>query len=113
MEKRDARYRIKDNNLLVDVKVPQDGQYGLDIFARGLGECLQDLRLLYMPTGGIFLAGSVVRALLESPSASPFIEALKAQPTAKSSSMPPVALSLITQDEAALLGCLAYALARG
>lgn len=32
--KRDARYRIRDNNLLVDVKVPQDGQYGLDIFAR-------------------------------------------------------------------------------
>ncbi len=90
-----------------------EARASLDIFARGLGECLQDLRLLYMPTGGIFLAGSVVRALLESPSASPFIEALKAQPTAKSSSMPPVALSLITQDEAALLGCLAYALARG
>ena len=32
--KRDARYRIRDNYLLVDVKVPQDGQYGLDIFAR-------------------------------------------------------------------------------
>ena len=31
---RDARYRIRDNYLLVDVKVPQDGQYGLDIFAR-------------------------------------------------------------------------------
>lgn len=33
-KKRDARYRIRDNYLLVDVKVPQDGQYGLDIFAR-------------------------------------------------------------------------------
>ena len=31
---RDARYRIRDNYLRVDVKVPQDGQYGLDIFAR-------------------------------------------------------------------------------
>ena len=32
---RDARYRIKDEKyLLVDVKVPQEGQYGLDIFAR-------------------------------------------------------------------------------
>lgn len=33
-KKRDARYRIKENYLMVDVKVPQDGQYGLDIFAR-------------------------------------------------------------------------------
>lgn len=31
---RDARYRIRENYLRVDVKVPQDGQYGLDIFAR-------------------------------------------------------------------------------
>ncbi|XP_059079355.1 hillarin-like [Tigriopus californicus] len=34
-KKRDARYRIKDEKyLLVDIKVPQEGQYGLDIFAR-------------------------------------------------------------------------------
>jgi len=33
--KHDARYRIKDDKyLMVDVKVPQEGQYGLDIFAR-------------------------------------------------------------------------------
>jgi len=34
-KKRDARYRIKDKKfLLVDIKVPQEGQYGLEIFAR-------------------------------------------------------------------------------
>ena len=33
--KHDARYRIKEEKyLMVDVKVPQEGQYGLDIFAR-------------------------------------------------------------------------------
>ena len=33
--KHDARYRMKDEKyLMVDVKVPQEGQYGLDIFAR-------------------------------------------------------------------------------
>ncbi len=34
-KKRDARYRFKDEKfLLVDLKVPQEGQYGLEIFAR-------------------------------------------------------------------------------
>lgn len=79
-----------------------------EVFARMLGEWIQDLRLLYMPTGGIFLAGSVVRALLESPARSIFVETVSAQPTVKST-LPPVAISVITQDEAALLGCLAYA----
>ncbi len=33
--KRDARYRLKEDKfLLVDVRVPQEGQYGLEIFAR-------------------------------------------------------------------------------
>ena len=33
--KHDTRYRIKDEKyLMVDLKVPQEGQYGLDIFAR-------------------------------------------------------------------------------
>lgn len=82
-----------------------------DIFARMLGEWIQDLRLLYMPTGGIFLAGSVVRALLDSPARNLFVDAVTAQPTVKSTLLP-VAISLITQDEAALLGCLAYAKAR-
>lgn len=79
-----------------------------DVFANMLGEWVQDLRLLYMPTGGIYLAGSVVRALLDSAAGDLFIAAVTGQPTVKST-LPPVAISLITQDEAALLGCLAYA----
>lgn len=86
-------------------------QASRDVFARMLGEWIQDLRLLYMPTGGIFLAGSVVRALLESPACEIFTSAVTQQPTVKSE-LPPVAISVITQDEAALLGCLAYAKAR-
>lgn len=80
----------------------------LDVFARAFGEWVQDLRLLYLPTGGIFLAGSVVRALLDSPSRQAFIDTVQTLPTVKSL-IPPVSVSLITQDEAALLGCLAYA----
>ncbi|WP_299503155.1 ROK family protein [uncultured Roseobacter sp.] len=79
-----------------------------EVFAKMLGEWVQDLRLLYMPTGGIFLAGSVVRALLDSPARETFVQTVSAQPTVKST-LPPVAISVITQDEAALLGCLAYA----
>jgi len=32
--KQGARYRIKDNYVIFDIKVPQDGQYGLDIYTR-------------------------------------------------------------------------------
>ncbi|MEP2641442.1 glucokinase [Roseobacter sp.] len=79
-----------------------------DLFATMLGEWIQDLRLLYMPTGGIYLAGSVVRSVLDSPALALFVKAVDTQPTVKST-LPPVAVSVITQDEAALLGCLAYA----
>lgn len=80
----------------------------VDAYARMLGAFIQDLRLLYMPSGGIFLAGSVVRGLLTTSARAVFEEVLRAQPTVKST-LPPVAVSVITQDEAALLGCLAYA----
>ncbi|MFK7868422.1 MAG: ROK family protein [Roseobacter sp.] len=78
------------------------------VYAEMLGELVQDLRLLYMPQGGIYLAGSVVRGLLGSPARAKFIETLDAQPSVKST-LAPVPVSLITQDEAALLGCLSFA----
>ncbi|GFE49822.1 glucokinase [Roseobacter cerasinus] len=80
----------------------------VETYARMLGAFIQDLRLLYMPSGGIFLAGSVVRGLLTTSARALFEEVVSAPPTVKST-LPPVAVSVITQDEAALLGCLAYA----
>ncbi|MEM6889584.1 MAG: ROK family protein, partial [Pseudomonadota bacterium] len=53
------------------------------VYARMIGEFAQDLRLLYMPRGGIFFAGSVMRGLLDSPVRDIFIETLNAQPTVK------------------------------
>jgi len=32
--KQGARYRNKDKYVIFDIKVPQDGQYGLDIYTR-------------------------------------------------------------------------------
>ncbi|WP_299962471.1 ROK family protein [uncultured Roseobacter sp.] len=89
-----------------------DARASVETYARMLGAFIQDLRLLYMPSGGIFLAGSVVRGLLGSPARETFVEMLQAQPAVKQQ-MPPVQVSVITQDEAALLGCLAYAQAHG
>ncbi len=80
----------------------------VNVFARMLGELVLDLRLLYMPQGGVFMAGSVVRGLLDSPARATFVETLRA-PASVKSSLAPVPVSLITQDEAALLGCLAFA----
>ncbi|MBW4710137.1 glucokinase [Roseobacter sp. YSTF-M11] len=80
----------------------------VETYARMLGAFIQDLRLLYMPTGGIYLAGSVVRGLLGSPARRTFVDMLRDQPTVKQR-MSPLPVSVITQDEAALLGCLAYA----
>ncbi len=80
----------------------------LDVFAQMVGALVQDLRLLYMPSHGVFLAGSVVRGLLASPARARLIEACSRQPTPKST-LPDTPLGLITQDEAALLGCLSYA----
>ncbi|WP_298917425.1 glucokinase [uncultured Roseobacter sp.] len=79
----------------------------VETYARMLGAFIHDLRLLYMPSGGIFLAGSVVRGLLSSPARDVFVGTLREPPTVKQS-MPPLPVSVITQDEAALLGCLAY-----
>ncbi len=85
-----------------------DALASTEVYARMLGAFVQDLRLLYMPTGGIFLAGSVARGLLASPARDVFIQALGEQPTVKQT-MAQVRVSLITRDEAALVGCLAYA----
>jgi glucokinase len=80
----------------------------IEVFAEMLGELVHDLRLLYMPAGGIYLAGSVMRGVVDSPARGKLLATLQKQPTVKST-LPPVPISLITQDEAALLGCLSYA----
>ncbi|XDA96839.1 ROK family protein [Sulfitobacter sp. LCG007] len=90
----------------------EDALETLETFAKMLGEMVLDLRLHYMPSGGIYLAGSVARGLLDSPVRDVFVSRLKVRPT-KKSDIPPVPISMITQDEAALLGCLAYAEGNG
>jgi glucokinase len=77
----------------------------LTVFADITGAMVQDLRLFYMPSHGIYLAGSVMRALASGPCRDRLVSAC----TAPHSTLPQVPLSVITQDEAALLGCMAYA----
>lgn len=80
----------------------------LDVFARMIGALVQDLRLSYMPSHGIYLAGSVLRGLLTGPARDRLIASCGGQPSSKST-LPEVPLYLITEDEAGLLGCLGYA----
>lgn len=106
----DATGRRMDGRAILDAAArgDEDALETLEAFARMLGEFVLDLRLQYMPSGGLFLAGSVARGLLDSPVRDIFVERLKGRPTRKSQ-IPPVPISMITRDEAALLGCLAYA----
>ena len=83
-------------------------QRALTLFARALAEMIQNLRLLYMASGGVVLAGSVARGVLASSAREALLAPLRYGPSHKSK-VAPSPVSLIVEDEAALLGCLAYA----
>lgn len=80
----------------------------LELFAGMLGLLARNLAIAYLPGDGIFFAGSVSRAVLESPAQAAFAEAVAAKgPEAIEIGTIPV--RLITDDYAPLLGC-AYAM---
>ena len=74
-------------------------------YAGLLGRLLSDLSMAYMPTSGIFLAGSVARAIMQVASAD-CIEALRQPARVCANFKPPV--WIIENDTAALLGCARY-----
>lgn len=69
-------------------------------FARALGVLVRELRIAFQPDGGIWLAGGVACAALSGDGRAAFLtEATRA------ADAPEAALSLITDDAAALAGC--------
>ncbi|TMM54060.1 glucokinase [Sulfitobacter sabulilitoris] len=84
----------------------------LDVFATMLGDVIVDLRLQYMPLGGVYLAGSVARGLVHGVSRTRFCDQMQADPGV-APDLRHVPVSLITRDDAALLGCLNSALSAG
>jgi glucokinase len=80
----------------------------LDLFARCMGAWAQDVALQYLPRDGLFLAGSVARGVIEAGLAPAFTTAFTGThrfPDLVQS----VPVRLLTDDMAALSGCLAAA----
>ena len=77
----------------------------IDAYARMLGLLLRDFSLSYMPTHGIFLAGSVARAI-SGCAPEPLIDMLQQPCKFRAQDNP--AVFVIDQDGAALLGSARY-----
>lgn len=77
----------------------------ITVYAGLLGRLLGDLSMAYMPTSGIYLAGSVARALMQVAS-SECLEALR-RPAHVCATIKP-SVWIIENDTAALVGCARY-----
>ena len=86
---------------------PQAGAT-LDLFARCMGAWAQDVALQYLPRAGLFLAGSVARGVIEAGFAPAFTAAFTG-PHRFPDLVQGVPVRLLTDDMAALAGCLAAA----
>ena len=86
----------------------QDAVKTSTLYAALAGEFLREMAVHYLPMNGIFLAGSVARGIFETPSKNHVVETLCAdRPMLETLREIPV--SLITDDAAALIGCLEIA----
>lgn len=77
----------------------------IDQYSSLLGHLLRDLSLAYMPSSGIYLAGSVARSVV-GVSPGSCIEVLRQPCSIRGHSIP--AVWTITDDAAALIGCVSY-----
>jgi len=71
-----------------------------------LGRCLLDLIHIYLPFEGVYLAGGVARGILGSAACDLFLEAVNA-PVPLAEDFRHIPISVIQDDAAALLGCVA------
>lgn len=80
----------------------------LDLFARLLGLWAQEIALQSLPRNGLHLAGSVARGLIDAGFAATYVDAFD-DPQRLGGVLDTIPLRLITDDMAALWGCLAAA----
>jgi glucokinase len=82
-----------------------DGQArnGLVLLARLAGTVAMEVSFSYMPTGGLYLAGSVARQLCQAPYRDHMVAAFRAEDSYRDM-IEPIPLRLIKADEAALIG---------
>lgn len=76
----------------------------LRLMAEGLGVALRELAFIFMPTGGMYLNGSLGRVLLSEPWRPHVLRALEEE-TRFDHILGNIPLRLITEDSAALFGC--------
>lgn len=76
----------------------------LRLMAEGLGIALRELAFIFMPTGGMYLNGSLGRVLLSDPWRAHVLRALQEEPRFDHI-LSTIPLRLITEDSAALFGC--------
>lgn len=78
----------------------------IDRFAEGLGVLARELAMYFLPKSGFYFAGSVARAVLNSPARVAFLRGWDGGPKG-AGAIGPIPLNLIEDDAAALWGCLA------
>ncbi|MBV1926129.1 MAG: glucokinase [Rhodobacteraceae bacterium] len=82
--------------------------HAIDLSARLLGVFAREMVFQYLPLGGIYLAGSVARGILETDARASFLKAFEADgPFSDLTGQVPV--NVITDDAAALTGVARYA----
>ncbi|WP_204113577.1 glucokinase [Shimia biformata] len=86
-----------------------DAAATIDLAAALLGVLVKELTYQFMPLNGIYLAGSVARSLCDETHLPKVLAAHDGVKRRLDDSLPAVPLSLITDDAAALVGCLAVA----
>lgn len=73
-----------------------------------LAELIRELALHYLPRNGIYLSGSVARGVLQTPARRQVLQSLS-QNHSMRDTLDDIPISVITDDAAALLGCLEIA----
>ncbi|BCH27704.1 glucokinase [Mesorhizobium sp. L-8-3] len=81
-----------------------------DMFLRLLGRVVGDLALAYLPTSGIYLSGGVSRALAPLMTSTPTFRQSFLAKGRMSSFMESFPVALLTDDRAALAGCVEWLL---
>ncbi|WP_299025343.1 ROK family protein [uncultured Sulfitobacter sp.] len=85
---------------------PQSISAAVELYAKLFGRLLGDLSMAYMPTSGMYLAGSVARAIMQVAQKA-CLEGISRHSQISASFNAPV--WVIEDDAAALIGCMGYA----
>lgn len=90
------------------VDITAQGGETVDLFAKALGTFCRELAYQYMPLAGLYLNGSVARAILGSKNAADLITTEASKGHAFAGRFGQAPLYLITEDNAALYGCVRF-----